>query len=69
MLKTFLVLLPLLGIAILLMAVQIIFKKNGKFHAEDVGQSKAMRDRGIHCVRTQDRIAYHDKKTINDMMK
>lgn len=44
-----------IGIAILIMAVQIIFKKNGTFHSEEVGQSKAMRERGIDCYRTQDR--------------
>ena len=45
------------GIAIALMCVRIILKKNGTFHSEDVGQSKAMRERGVGCTRSQDRQA------------
>ena len=45
------------GIAIALMCVRIIVKKNGTFHSEDVGQSKAMRERGVGCTRSQDRQA------------
>ena len=45
------------GLAIALMCVRIIVKKNGTFHSEDVGQSKAMRERGVGCTRSQDRQA------------
>lgn len=45
------------GVAILLMCVRILMKKGGTFHSEDVGQSKAMRERGIGCARSQDRQA------------
>jgi len=45
------------GLAIALMCVRIILKKNGTFHSQDVGQSKAMRERGVGCTRSQDRQA------------
>lgn len=41
----------------LLLSVGVIFRKDHKFHAEDVGESKAMRQRGIYCAKTQDRLA------------
>ena len=47
----------LLGLGILGMCVRMIMKKNGTFHSQDVGQSKAMHDRGVGCTRSQDRQA------------
>lgn len=47
----------LLGLAIAGMCVRILVKKGGTFHSQDVGQSKAMRDRGVGCTRSQDRQA------------
>ncbi|MBO4577715.1 MAG: hypothetical protein J5688_03285 [Paludibacteraceae bacterium] len=57
MLKAIIISVVILGLAILGMCVRIILKKNGTFHSQDVGQSKAMRDRGIGCTRSQDRQA------------
>ncbi|MBR4520970.1 MAG: hypothetical protein IKO63_06095 [Paludibacteraceae bacterium] len=57
MLKAIIISVVLLGIAVLGMCVRIIIKKNGTFHSQDVGQSKAMHDRGIGCTRSQDRQA------------
>lgn len=56
-------------IAGLLLGIQILFKKNGKFSSQHIGQSKAMRERGIQCLQAQDRIAYNDKRNITDMEK
>lgn len=41
-------------ICFVFLAIRVIFKKNGTFPKTHVSQSKAMRDRGIHCVQTQD---------------
>lgn len=57
MLKTILISVVLLGLGILGMCVRMLLKKNGTFHSQDVGQSKAMRDRGVTCTRSQDRQA------------
>lgn len=57
MLKTILISIVILVVAVLGMCVRIILKKNGTFHSQDVGQSKAMRERGVGCTRSQDRQA------------
>ena len=38
-----------------LLCVRLIFKKNGRFVKTHVSQSKAMRERGVTCVQSQDR--------------
>ena len=35
--------------------VKLIFQKNGKFSSQHIHDSKAMKERGIHCVMDQDR--------------
>lgn len=35
--------------------VKLIFRKNGRFTSQHIHDSKAMRERGIHCVMDQDR--------------
>ncbi len=69
MTKVFLIVALLLGIAIALLAINIILRKNGTFRSQDIGASKAMRDRGIHCYRTQDKLEQRSKSSIKDMMK
>lgn len=57
MIKAIIISAALIGLGILGMCVRIVFKKNGTFHTQDVGQSKAMRERGVGCTRSQDRQA------------
>lgn len=57
MLKVIIISAVLIGLGVLGMCVRIISKKNGTFHSQDVGQSKAMRERGVGCTRSQDRQA------------
>lgn len=52
--KTFLLCVALLAAAMLLLSVRVLLKKHGRFRSLHIGQSKAMRDRGIHCVQAQD---------------
>ena len=35
--------------------VKVLFCKNGAFSSQHIHDSKAMRERGIHCVIDQDR--------------
>ena len=35
--------------------VKLIFRKNGAFSSQHIHDSKAMKERGIHCVMDQDR--------------
>ena len=40
-----------------MLAIKVIIKKNGRFPNTHVGGNKAMRQRGIKCVQSQDRDA------------
>lgn len=57
MLKTILITMLIVAICIALLAIKIIFQKNGRFPNTHVSGSKAMRERGIGCVQSQDRDA------------
>lgn len=43
-----------LAVGMLLLSVRILLKRNGRFHSLHIGQSKAMRDKGIRCAQAQD---------------
>lgn len=53
----FIVSLLAVGLAVLLLAVGIIFKKNGRFPNTHVGGNRAMRERGIPCHTSQHKEA------------
>lgn len=54
------------AVAVVLLSVRIVIKKNGRFSSEHISQNKRMRERGIHCAMTQHREAQNDaKKKIN----
>lgn len=57
MLKTFILCTAILFVCMLLLGVRILFCKNGQFVKTHVSQSKAMRQRGVTCVQSQDRAA------------
>ena len=57
MVKAILISIAILGLGVVGMCARIILKKNGTFHSQDVGQSKAMHERGVGCTRSQDRQA------------
>lgn len=43
--------------AMTLLSVRVILKKNGRFRSMHISDSRAMRERGIGCVQSQDRQA------------
>ena len=53
----FIVSLLAVGLAVLLLAVGIIFKKNGRFPNTHVGGNRARRERGISCHTSQHKEA------------
>ncbi|MBQ5524295.1 MAG: hypothetical protein IIT93_02120 [Paludibacteraceae bacterium] len=57
MLKLFLICIALILVAVLLMGFKVFFTKDGKFSNTHVEGNKALRDKGITCVRSQDRAA------------
>ena len=57
MIQVFLLTLAFMAICMVLLAITIIIKKNGRFPNIHVGTNKHMRQRGIKCVETQDKDA------------
>ena len=45
----------IIAIAMLFFLVRVLFVRHGEFKSQHIHDSKAMRERGIHCVMDQDR--------------
>ena len=56
-----------LVLAMVLLCVRIILKKDGKFSSQHISENKRMRDDGIHCANSQDRAARRNKSTKIDV--
>lgn len=69
MIKTLLLGIAILFIAIMLMGIKIFFTKKGEFPNTHIGGSKAMRDRGISCATSQDREASNRESLIEQIVK
>lgn len=57
MVETLLLCMLIIAIAVALLCVRIILKKNGKFSSQHIHENTALRKNGIHCVMDQDREA------------
>ena len=55
MVKTLVVSIVIIAAGMLLLLVKVLSRKNGTFSSQHIHDSKAMKDRGIHCVMDQDR--------------
>ena len=55
MVKLLLLTALIIAIGMAFFLVKVLFRKNGTFSSQHIHDSKAMHDRGIHCVMTQDR--------------
>lgn len=55
MLKLIVITVLIIAIAVALLSVKVIFRKNGSFTSQHIHDSQAMKERGIHCVIDQDR--------------
>ena len=70
MLEAILITLLIVAISIVLLGVKVFFVKDGKFPNSHVSGNKAMRDRGIGCVQSQDREAQRKPRfSINELEK
>ena len=54
MLKIVLTTMLIVAICIALLSIKILLKKNGRFPNTHVSGSRAMRQRGVGCVQSQD---------------
>lgn len=76
MIETALITLLIVAVCIALLGVKVFFVKGGKFPNSHVSGNKAMRDRGIGCVQSQDREAQRKprfslgklEETLNESM-
>ncbi|MDR0658462.1 MAG: hypothetical protein LBG18_05970 [Mediterranea sp.] len=66
MLVTLLTSLLIIAVCIILLAVKILFVRGGTFPDTHIGGSKAMRERGIGCVQSQDREARQKRRMTFD---
>lgn len=46
----------IVGIAFVGFAINILFKKNGKFPEGGVGKIKALRDKKVYCMKTEQKL-------------
>ncbi len=45
----------IIAIGMAFFLIKVLSRRNGRFSSQHIHDSKAMRDRGIHCVMDQDR--------------
>ena len=57
MIETILVSMLIVAIGLAFMLIKVLTKKDGTFSSQHIHDSKAMKERGIHCVIDQDREA------------
>lgn len=57
MVETLLLSVLIIAIAVVLLSLKVLLKKGGRFSSMHIHDSKAMQERGIHCVIDQDREA------------
>ena len=62
MIQTILISGMLLAVGMALLLVKVLGRKDGKFSSQHIHDSRAMRERGIHCVMDQDREMRSQKR-------
>jgi hypothetical protein len=58
----------LILVSFLLLGIKVFFVKDGHFPDTHVGNNKVLRERGIHCVKAQDRQE-QNRKDLFDLSK
>lgn len=58
MLETLLLSVLIIAIAVALLSVKVVLKKNGRFSSQHIHDNKYLRRKGIKCVLEQDREAF-----------
>lgn len=59
MVKLLLITLGIVAIAVVLLALKLLLKGDARGPMTHIGASKAMQERGIHCVESMDAIERH----------
>ena len=58
-LKILLLTIGIVGVAVLFLALKLLLRGDARGPVTHIGASKAMRERGIHCVESMDAIERH----------
>ena len=69
MLKTLIIAVCILFIAILFMGVKVFFTKGKEFPSYHISDSKAMKQRGINCATSQDKELRTRTSPIKELLK
>ncbi len=69
MIHTILIVLLIVAICMVLLGIKILFVKGGTFPNGHVGSNKAMQERGIRCVQSQDYEAQKKKRFSIDELE
>ncbi len=62
MIKTLLLTLVIVAIAMVLLSVKVLLRRNGTFSSQHIHDNPGLRKKGIHCVLDQDREAREKNK-------
>ena len=66
MLKLALLTLGFIALSFLFLCVKMILKPGSRFGSTHIGGSKAMRERGIHCVQSMDAMERREKLHVRE---
>lgn len=69
MLKLALLTLGFVALSVLFLCVKMLLKPGSRFGSVHIGGSKAMRDRGIHCVQSMDAMERREKRHVKERKK
>ena len=65
--KEIIITIACIAIAVILLCIRVIIKKNGTFSSEHISENKRMKQDGIHCATSQDREARRKNKQQLDV--
>jgi len=60
--KEIIITIACIAIAVILLCIRVIIKKNGTFSSEHISENKRMKQDSIHCATSQDREARRKNK-------
>ena len=66
MFETLLLSVLIIAIALFLLLIKVFLKKNGTFSSQHIHDNSAMKERGIDCVKEQDRQMRMENKGVTE---
>ncbi len=66
MLTNILIAVILVAIAMTLLCVKVLIRKNGHFSSQHIHDNQALKDKGIHCVIEQDKEMREQKNAVKE---